>query len=113
MFKFYMYYQINSTAKKIYFKLWIFFRLLFINKLGEKLGRWIQHFSLLYSIQNVITDAAFQHKESLTTMDDIDTEPTVKELSKAIKTMASDSDGIPADLLQHSNFAYYPSYMIF
>ena len=69
----------------------------------EQLGRWVQHFSLLYSRQNVVTDAALQQMESLPTMDDLDNEPTIEELSKAITAMASwkapGSDGIPADLL--------------
>ena len=41
--------------------------------------------------------------ESLPTMDDLDNEPTVEELSKAITAMAPwkapGSDGIPVDLL--------------
>ena len=43
--------------------------------------------------------------EILPTMNDLDNEPTVEELSKAITAMspwkAPGSDGIPADLLQH------------
>ena len=70
---------------------------------GEQLGRRVQQFYLLYSRQNVITDAALQNMESLPTMDDLDNEPTVEELSKAITAMASwkapGTDGIPADLL--------------
>ena len=78
----------------------------------EQLGRWVQHFSLLYSKQNVVTDAALQHMESLPTMDDLDNEPTVEELSKAITAMAPwkapGSDGIPADLLQHCKSCLLP-----
>ena len=51
----------------------------------EQLGRWVQHVSLLYSRQNVVTDAALQHMESLPTMDN---EPTVEELSKNITVLA-------------------------
>ena len=54
----------------------------------EQLSRWFQHFSLLYSKQHVVTDAALQHMEGLPTMDDLDNEPAVEELSKAITAMA-------------------------
>ena len=69
----------------------------------ELLGRWVQHFSLLYSRHNVVSDAALQHMESLPTMDDLDNEPSFEKLSKAITAMAAwktpNSNGIPADLL--------------
>ena len=65
----------------------------------------VQRFFLLYSRQNVVTDATLQHMENLPTMDDLDNEPTVEVLSKAITAMAPwkapGSDGIPAELLQH------------
>ena len=45
-------------------------------------------------------------------MDDLDNEPTAEELSKAITAMAPwkapDSDGIPADLLQHCKSCLLP-----
>ena len=67
----------------------------------EQLGRWVQHFSLQYSRRNVVTDAALQHMESRPTMDELDNEQTLEELSKAITAMAPrkapSSDGIPAD----------------
>ena len=78
----------------------------------EQLGRWVQHFSLLYSKQNIVTDAALKHMESLPTMDDLDSEPTIEELSKAITEMASwkapDSDAIPADLLRQCKSCLLP-----
>ena len=50
--------------------------------------------------------------ESLPTMDDLDTEPTVEELGKAINAMAPwkalDSDVIPANMLQHCNSCLLP-----
>ena len=45
--------------------------------------------------------------DSLPTMDDLDSEPTIKELSNAIADMAlwkaPGSDGIPTDLQHHWN----------
>ena len=73
---------------------------------------WVQHFSLLCSRQNVVTDAALQHMESLSTMDDLDNEPTVEELGKAITAMAPwkspGSHVIPADLLQYCKSCLLP-----
>ena len=55
----------------------------------------------LSSRHNVVTDIALQHMESLSTMDDLDNEPTVEELSKAITAMTPwKAPSIPADLLQ-------------
>ena len=64
------------------------------------------NFSLLYSQQNTVTDSALnlKHIENLSTLDDLDTKPTVKELGKAITEMVSwkapGSDGIPVDLFR-------------
>ena len=44
--------------------------------------------------ENVFIDAALQHMEILTMMDDLDNEHTVEELSKAITAMTPGSDGI-------------------
>ena len=49
-----------------------------LNSRDKQLGRWVQHFSLLYSRQNVVTDDTLQHMESLPTMDDLDNDPTVE-----------------------------------
>ena len=40
----------------------------------KQLGRWVQHFFILYSKQNTVTDAALKHTENLPTIDDLDTE---------------------------------------
>ncbi|MCP4267312.1 MAG: hypothetical protein GY777_17355, partial [Candidatus Brocadiaceae bacterium] len=79
---------------------------------SEQLGRWVQHFSLLYSTRNIVTDDALDSMGSLPTMDDLDCEPTTEELSKAIDLMAPwkapGSDGIPADLLRHCKSSLLP-----
>ena len=68
----------------------------------EQLGRWVQQFYLPYSKHNSINDAKLKHMESLSKMDDLDSEQTIEELSKVITEMTScktpDSDSIPADL---------------
>ena len=82
-----------------------------VRSIDEQLGRWVQHFSLLYFKHNVVTDD-IQHIESLPTMDDLDNEPTVEELNKAITAMAPwktpGSDDILSDLLQHCKSCLLP-----
>ena len=48
----------------------------------EQLNRCVQHFSLLYSTQNVVTNDALNSMDSLPMMDDLDSVPTTEELSK-------------------------------
>ena len=65
----------------------------------------MEHYSDLYFKQNVVTSAALDAIECLATMEELDTEPTVEELSKAIDSLAAGkapgSDGIPPDLVKH------------
>ncbi len=50
----------------------------------EQLCRWVGHFPFLYSSQNIVTYAALDHMESLPTMYDLNSVPTLEELSRAI-----------------------------
>ena len=72
---------------------------------GQQMERWVEHYADLYSRQNVVTSAALDAFECLPTMEELDTEPTVEELSKAIDSLAAGkapgSDGIPPDLIKH------------
>ena len=54
---------------------------------NEQLDKQVQHFSLLYSTENIISDDALNIMDSLPMMDDLDCEPTTEELSKAIGMM--------------------------
>lgn len=70
----------------------------------QQLGRWVEHYSDLYSRRNTVTSAALDAIECLPIMEELDAEPTVEELSKAVDKLASrkapGSDGIPPDLLK-------------
>ena len=52
-----------------------------------------------------MSPTALDATECLPTIDELDSEPLVKELSKAIDSLASGkapgNDGIPADLIKH------------
>lgn len=71
---------------------------------GQQMERWVEHYSVLYSRQNIVSPSALDAIECLPVMDELDAEPTVAELSKAIDSLASGkapgSDGIPPDLVK-------------
>ena len=66
---------------------------------GLQLERWMEHSSDLYSGENTVSTSALVDVECLPIMEELDTEPTLEELSKAIDSLASGkapgSDGIP------------------
>lgn len=72
---------------------------------GQQMERWVEHYSDLYSRQNVVTSSALDAIKCLPVMEELDNEPTNDELSKAINSLASrkapGSDGIPPDLIKH------------
>ena len=74
------------------------------------LDKCVQHFYLLYSKQNIITNVAIKYIESLSTIDDLDSEPTIEELSEAITEMASwkAPGSIPNDLFRQCKSCLLP-----
>ena len=76
-----------------------------ITNKGQQMERWVEHYSDLYSRENTVSPAALDAIECLPTMDELDSEPLVEELSKAIDSLASGrapgNDGIPPDLIKH------------
>ena len=44
--------------------------------------RWLEHYSELYSRVNVVSDEALMAMESLSIMDELDSEPTLKTSTK-------------------------------
>ena len=72
---------------------------------GHQLERCVEHYSDIYSRESIVSPSALDAVECLPTMEELDTEPTLEELSNAIDSLASGkapgSDGISPDLLQH------------
>ena len=65
----------------------------------------MEHYSELYSRQNVVRTSSLDNIKCLPVIGELDNEPTIDELSKAINNLASrkapGSDGIPPDLIKH------------
>ena len=72
---------------------------------GQQMERWVEHYSDLYSRENTVSPAALDIIQCLPTMDELDSEPSVEDLSKAIDSLASGkapgNDGIPPELIKH------------
>ena len=67
--------------------------------------RWVEHYSDLYSRSDTVSPAALDAIECLPTLDELDLDRLVEELSKAIDILASGkapgNNGIPTDLIEH------------
>ena len=66
--------------------------------------RWIEHYSELYTRGNVVSEEALNAIECLPVLEELDVDPTVDELSKALDSLAPGKapgkDGIPAEVLK-------------
>ena len=66
--------------------------------------RWVEYYSEFYSRENSVVDSALDAIEPLPIMEDLNAEPTLEELSKAIDSLAcgkaSGTDGIHPDLIK-------------
>ncbi len=56
---------------------------------GKQLDRWVEHYSELYSSDNTVATSALDAIEPMTITEELDTEPAIAEISKAIDTSAS------------------------
>ena len=75
----------------------------------QQMERWVEHYLELYTTQNVVTDAALNAIEELPVSDELDAEPTEKELCKAIDCLSTGKapreDGIPAEVIKRGKVA--------
>ena len=66
--------------------------------------RWVEHYSELYSRENVFVTSALDTIEPMPVMKEVDAGPTLEELGKAIDSLACGkapgTDGIPPDLVK-------------
>ena len=68
------------------------------------MARWVEHYSELYYRGNVVVTSALNAIEPLPVMEELDAEPTLEELGKAIDSLACGkapgTDGILPDLVK-------------
>ena len=74
-----------------------------ITDCSKQMERWAEHYQELYSRETTVTNTAIE-STTLPTMEELDTPPTVDELTKAIKSLASGkapgSDGLPPEIVK-------------
>ena len=65
----------------------------------------MEHYSYLYSRENTVSSAALDDIDCLPTIYELDSEPSLEELSKAIDSLSPckppGNDGIPPELIKH------------
>nr|XP_054771645.1 uncharacterized protein LOC129279571 [Lytechinus pictus] len=69
-----------------------------------QMERWVEHYEELYSREVMVNEATVESIESLPVMEDLDTVPSLEELTKAVNSLTSGKapgkDGIPPDLIK-------------
>ncbi|KAJ8350926.1 hypothetical protein SKAU_G00260560 [Synaphobranchus kaupii] len=71
---------------------------------SEKLNRWIEHYSEVYTGQSQVSSDTIASLPNVPPMNDLDSEPDLEEVAAAIKRMphskAAGEDAIPAEVLK-------------
>ena len=70
----------------------------------KQMSRWVEHYLDIYSRESSVAQEALDSIEDVPILEELDSEPTVEELSKAIDAQASgkapDEDGIPPEVIK-------------
>ena len=70
----------------------------------KQMGRWVEHYLELYARENSVTQEALDAIEELPVLEELDSEPTMEELSKAIDALACGrapgEDSIPPEIIK-------------
>ena len=70
----------------------------------QQMKRWVEHYSALYAKDNMVTEDALNTIESLPVLEELDSQPSLEELGKALDSLAPGkapgNDGIPAEVLK-------------
>ena len=68
------------------------------------MSRWVEHYLDIYSRENSVTQEMLRSIEDLPVLEELDSEPTLEELSRSIDALASgkgpDEDGIPPAVIK-------------
>ena len=77
-----------------------------------QMERWVEHYLELYSTKNTVSDAALDSIKTLPVLEELDTEPSLSELEKAINALANGkapgTDEIPPDVIKQGKSALLP-----
>ena len=69
----------------------------------KQMSRWVEHYLDIYSRENSVTQEALGSIEDLPILEELDSDPTLEELSKAIDALARGKapgeDGIPPEVI--------------
>ena len=60
-----------------------------IKNKSKEMERWVERYSELYSRVNVVSDEALMAMESLSLMDELDSELTLEEINQALDQLCS------------------------
>ena len=70
----------------------------------KQMGRWVEHYLELYARENSVTQEALDTIEELPVLEELDSEPTMEKLSKAIDALACGrapgADSIPPEIIK-------------
>ena len=70
----------------------------------KQMSQWVEHYLDIYSRENSVTQDALNSIEDLPILEELDSEPTLEELSKAIDVLARGKapgeDGIPQEVIK-------------
>ena len=73
---------------------------------SKQIECWVEHYSELYSRVNVVSDEALMAMESLSIMDELDSEPTLEDINQALEQLSSGkapgNDGIPVEVCKRN-----------
>ena len=71
---------------------------------AEQMERWVEHYSELFSRENIVTEEALSAIECLQMIEELDAEPTIGELKKALNCLSSGTapgkDGFPPEIVK-------------
>ena len=70
---------------------------------STQMERWVDQYSELYSRMNLVSEEALTAMESLSTMDELDSEPTLEEINQALDHSSGKdpaNDGIPVEVIK-------------
>ncbi|XP_035663411.1 uncharacterized protein LOC118407100 [Branchiostoma floridae] len=79
---------------------------------GKQMERWLEHYSELYARENTINETTLDSIETLSVLWELDTVPTLEEMSKAVDSLRSGKapgmDGIPPEVIKNAKGVLLP-----